>query len=157
MSQTVINTAKSVRQMVIQQIESIPEELLDIQPKQFGNTIRWNIGHMITALDGMLSLGLTFNSNLPESYPSLFKTGTRPSEWTATPPSKTELVQFLSQQLNAISEVSPSILEEPLKSPIQMGPLKFESVGELFNFAMIHETMHSTAISYLLKVIKYQE
>jgi hypothetical protein len=156
MSQTIINTAKTVRQMVIRQVESIPEEFFDVQPKQFGNTIRWNLGHIISSLDGMLSLGFTFNSNLPESYAGMFKSGSKPSDWTITHPSKTELVQYLSQQLNALSEVSPSILEEPLKSPIQMGPMKFESVGEIFSFATIHETMHSTAISYLLKVIKYQ-
>jgi hypothetical protein len=64
MSQTIINTAKTVRQMVIRQVESIPEEFFDVQPKQFGNTIRWNLGHIISSLDGMLSLGFTFNSNL---------------------------------------------------------------------------------------------
>jgi uncharacterized damage-inducible protein DinB len=157
MSQTMIKTAKTVRQMVIRQVEAIPEEFFDIQPKQFGNTIRWNLGHIITSLDGILSLGFTFNSNLPESYGGMFKTGTKPSDWTMSPPPKTELVQYLSQQLNALSEVSPSILEETLKSPIQMGPMKFESVGEIFSFATLHETMHSTAISYLLKVIKYQD
>jgi hypothetical protein len=157
MSQTIINTAKTVRQMVIRQVESIPEEFFDVQPKEFGNTIRWNIGHIISSLDGMLSLGFTFNSNLPESYAGMFKSGSKPSEWTITPPSKTELVQYLSQQLNALSKVSPSILEEQLKSPILMGPMKFESVGEIFSFATVHETMHSTAISYLFKVIKYQD
>jgi uncharacterized damage-inducible protein DinB len=157
MSQTIINTAKTVRQMVIRQIESIPEEAFDVQPKPFNNTIRWNTGHIITALNGMLSLGITFNSNLPDTYAGLFKTGTKPSEWIIAPPSKAELVQILSQQLNSISEVNPGILEDSLQSPIQMGPLKFETVGELFNFAVVHETMHSTAISYLLKVIQHQD
>jgi hypothetical protein len=157
MSQIIINTAKSIRQMVIRQIEAIPEQFFDVQPKQFGNTIRWNIGHIISSLDAILSLGFTFNSNLPESYAGMFKTGSKPSDWTTTPPSKNELVQYLSQQLTALSEVSSGVLDNPLQSPIEMGPMKFESVGELFSFATVHETMHSTAISYLLKVIKYQD
>jgi len=43
MSNALLSTAKSVRQMVIQQIQSISEELFDVQPDQFNNTIRWNV------------------------------------------------------------------------------------------------------------------
>ncbi len=157
MSQAIINTAKSVRQLVIRQVQAIPEELFDVQPQPFSNTIRWNVGHIVSCLDFFLSLGFPFDSNLPETYNSLFKPGTRPSDWTDTPPTKEELIQYLSAQLESLSDVSPSTLDKSLKSPIEMGPLRFETVGEVFNFAFIHETMHSSTISCLLKVSQYKE
>ncbi|MDR7079721.1 hypothetical protein J2Y03_004779 [Neobacillus niacini] len=156
MSNALLITAKSVRQMVIQLVQSIPEDLYDVQPQQFNNTIRWNIGHIVFAHDYFLSIALPFSSNLPGNYTTLFNTGTTPSEWTIIPPTKEELIQNLSGQLDKISEVSLGTLDKELKSPIEMGPLKFETTGEVFNFATVHEAMHFTTISSLLKVLNYQ-
>lgn len=156
MSQIILNTGKSVRQTVLHQVQAIPEELFDIYPQAFSNTIRWNVGHIIVSLDSLFSRAFPFSSNLPEGYAGLFKRGTKPSDWSITPPAKEELVQYLSGQLNRLSEIRPSILEQPLKSPIQIGSLSFEAVGELFNFAFIHETVHSTTITCLRKVIQHQ-
>lgn len=157
MSQAIINTAVTVRQMVIRQIDAIPEEIYDVQPAAFNNTIRWNLGHIVTCLDGLMSKGLPFNSGLPENYGALFGTGTKPADWTDTPPSKAELVQYLNQQVAGLAAVSPAVLEEKLQTPIQLGPLKFETAGELFNFSIVHETMHSSAISALAKVVKHEQ
>ncbi|EGG35848.1 conserved domain protein [Paenibacillus sp. HGF5] len=40
MSEMIINTAKTGRQLVLQQVKVIPEELFDIQAAGFNNTIR---------------------------------------------------------------------------------------------------------------------
>jgi hypothetical protein len=47
MSVMIINTAKIVRQVVLQQVQAIPEELFNVQAAGFNNTIRWNVGHII--------------------------------------------------------------------------------------------------------------
>ncbi|WP_134686740.1 DinB family protein [Brevibacillus migulae] len=156
MLQSMIHTAVSVRQLVLHQIQSIPEDMFDKQPPQFANTIRWNVGHMAVCLEYFFSLGLPFPSSLPESYAAFFHTGTKPADWTSAPPSKEELVQCLSAQLASLSEISPDLLEKTLESPIEMGPLRFETVGEIFNFAFIHETMHFSTISCMLKVLQYE-
>ncbi|OAB25479.1 hypothetical protein PMSD_27380 [Paenibacillus macquariensis subsp. defensor] len=158
MSQMIINTSILVRQMVIRQVEAIPEDLFDIQPEAFNNTIRWNIGHIISALNGLLSRGgFSLDVNLPESYYALFPTGSKPSEWIITPPSKEELLQYLKEQLQALSDISPTILDNIMEPPVQLGPMKFEKFGELFSFTTIHETMHTNTISCLLKVIKHEQ
>ncbi|QRG65328.1 DinB family protein [Brevibacillus choshinensis] len=156
MSQSMIRTAVSVRQLVLHQIQSIPEDLFDKQPPQFANTIRWNVGHIAVGLDYFLSLGLPVSSSSPDHFAAFFQSGTKPSDWTATPPSKEELVQCLSAQLANLSELPPALLEHNLESPIEMGPLRFETAGEVFNFAFIHETMHFSTITSLLKVLQYE-
>ncbi|MDQ0116223.1 DinB family protein [Paenibacillus harenae] len=154
MSEMIINSAKTVRQLVLQQVKAIPEDLYDIQPDCYNNTIRWNIGHMIYWMDAYMSLGFSKESAIPATYASFFNSGTAPSNWTDTPPSKEELIEFLSDQLNRISELVPESLEITLAEPLQFGPIVFHRVGELLNFGLIHEGMHLETCGCLLKVIQ---
>ncbi|MGG4498710.1 DinB family protein [Brevibacillus reuszeri] len=156
MSQSMIHTAVSVRQIALQQVQAIPEELFDVQPQAFANTIRWNVGHLVFALDYFLSLGLPFHSSLPEDYTKFFHTGTKPADWTLAPPTKAELVQYMTDQLERLAQLAPEQFEHPLLSPIEMGPLRFEIVGEVVNFALVHEAMHLGTISSLAKVIQHE-
>ncbi|WP_408008400.1 DinB family protein [Pseudalkalibacillus sp. A8] len=157
MSSALLSMAASVRQMVIQQVHSIPEELFDVQPDQFNNTIRWNVGHIAFVHEYFLSLGLPIDSRLPNNYGSLFKPGTKPVDWSDIPPTKEELLQNLSRQLSGFSEIDPSVFDKQMDPPKELGPLKFETFGEVFNFAIVHESMHFSTISCLLKVLQYQK
>lgn len=112
MSQTIINTAKTVRQVVLQQVQAIPEELFDIQPEGFNNTIRWNIGHIIYWMDKYSTHSFGSPSAIPTQYEVLFNSGTKPSDWTITPPSKEELTQLLKEQLSGFSEMKPELLDK---------------------------------------------
>lgn len=154
MSHASIQTAKTVHQLVIGSIQAIPEEIYDITPAGFKNTIRWNTGHIVTMLNWFLSASPALNTKLPENYSGLFMTGTKPSDWTVTPPSKEELIQYLSSQYDDLSKVDPESLIIPLNPPFEMGPLRFETAGELFNFAFIHEAMHLGIISSLVKTVQ---
>ncbi|MFC5401345.1 DinB family protein [Cohnella soli] len=153
MSQASIQAAKTARQLVIGAMQSIPEEIYDITPAGFNNTIRWNAGHMITTLDWFLSPGSPLLTKLPEGYSDLFKSGTKPSDWEGTPPSKAELLQYLTAQLDDLSLIDPGLLELPLKSPFEWGGLKFLTAGEVFSFAFIHEGLHLGVISSLVKAV----
>ncbi|MGP4081546.1 DinB family protein [Pseudalkalibacillus sp. R45] len=157
MSNALLSMATSVRQMVIQQVQSIPEELFDVQPDPFNNTIRWNVGHIAFVNEYFLSLGLSIDSRLPDHYAQLFKPGTQPDDWSDIPPTKEELLQNLTRQLSSYSDIDPSVFDKQMDPPIDLGPLKLETFGEVFNFATVHESMHFSSISSLLKVLQYQK
>lgn len=154
MSQAIIHTSKVLRQVVIGQVQALSEEQLDIQPKGFNNTIRWNIGHMIYWMDQYATLCFDSASVIPDHYESLFNTGTKPSSWTMAPPTKEELLQLLTVQLSRLSELTPEMLNATLKSPYVMGPFQFDTSGELFNFAQVHEAIHLGTISSQLKAMQ---
>jgi hypothetical protein len=154
MSELIIGTAKTVRQVALHQVQAITEELFDIQADSYNNTIRWNVGHMIYWMDAYMMLGFSKESAVPASYASFFNSGTAPANWTDTPPSKEELIQQLSAQLSQLSELSPESLEIPFETPLQFGPLTFNKVGELLNFGIVHEGMHLATCDCLLKVIQ---
>lgn len=154
MSQSIIHTGKVLRQIMIGQLQDVSESQIDIQPEGFHNTVRWNIGHMVYWMDKYSSLSFGSPSAIPAQYETLFNSGTKPSDWTVTPPSKDELMAMLRDQLSSLSDLAPEMLEQRLQAPFEMGPFQFVTAGELFNFALIHEALHLGVISSQLKLIK---
>jgi hypothetical protein len=155
-SNAIINTLNVARQMTIGKVESINEELFNVQPSQFNNTITWNVGHLIAVMDSLLFQRINQTSKLPEGFADLFKGGTRPSDWIVAPPSVVELVELLKKQLNDLNETFANRIEEKLSSPLQIRDFKLETVGDVIGFAIVHEGMHTTTISNMVKVINYQ-
>jgi len=153
MSEMIINTAKMVRQLVLQQVNAIPEERFDVQAAGFNNTIRWNVGHMIYWMDRYSTLSFGSPTAIPDLYETLFNSGTKPSDWTVAPPSKEVLVKMLTAQLSRLSELTPAMLDDKPSTPYALGPFQFHTAGELFNFALIHEAIHLGTISSQLKVL----
>jgi hypothetical protein len=153
MSEMIINIAKTARTVLLQQMQAIPEELFDIQPEGFQNTIRWNLGHMIYWMDKYSDLSYGLPSEIPASYEELFNTGTKPSDWTIAPPSKEEMIQVLTSQLSSISELTTEMLSKKLSTPFALGPFSFNTPGELLIFKLIHESFHLGTISSQLKVL----
>jgi len=153
MTQSIIDTGKVLRQIVIGQLQGIEEIAMDVQPAGFNNTVRWNVGHIAYWMDKYSTLSFGTPTNLPASYATLFASGTKPADWTIEPPSKEELIGTLAAQLHRLSEVTPDLLDRPLDAPFEMGPFRFETAGELFNFALMHEAIHLGVVSSQLKLI----
>lgn len=154
MANSIIASGKVLHQIVIGQLQDVSEDQFDIQAKGFNNTIRWNVGHMVYWMDEYSALSFGLPSAIPPHYESLFGSGTKPSEWTITPPSKEELTELLMAQLSRLSELTPEMLDLKLQSPYIMGPFQFITSGELFNFALMHEAIHLGIISSQLKAMQ---
>ncbi|AFC27961.1 hypothetical protein PM3016_1022 [Paenibacillus mucilaginosus 3016] len=153
-TQAIFHTAKVLRQIAIGQLQGAEEEKFDVQPEGFSNTVRWNAGHMIYFLDKFSTLSFGTPSAVPDSYEAFFTSGTKPSDWTQTPPSKEELLGQLSAQLTRLSEWTPELLERELPSPVTMGPFQFGTAAELFNFGLIHDAIHLGVVKSQLRAIQ---
>jgi hypothetical protein len=139
---------------VIGQLQGATEAKLDIQPKGFNNTVRWNVGHIVYWMDQYSSIAIGSPSAIPPQYAALFGSGTKPADWTSGPPAKEELIQLLSAQLSCLSELTPAMLDNKLQASFVMGPFQFDTAGELFNFALMHEAIHLGVISSQMKLIE---
>lgn len=155
-SNAMISTINRGREIVIGRIEALDESLFDVQPPQFNNTIRWNIGHVIVILDSLVIRRVTGSSKLTDNFIAMFKGGTRPSEWTTTPPSKAELVDLMKQQVNDINALIADKVDDTLAEPVQIRYFKLGTVGDVLGFAIMHESMHSAMIADMARIIKYQ-
>jgi uncharacterized damage-inducible protein DinB len=155
-SQVILHTAQVVRSTLISRVEAISEDLFDVQPSPFNNTIRWNIGHIITTLDRIVFNRVFQATLLPAGFADYYKNGTKPSEWATLPHSKDELIGFLNQQFSDLNEKTADKLDELLPEPAQFRVHTFSTVAELIGYAFVHETIHSTTIANYNKLLSVQ-
>jgi hypothetical protein len=154
-SNTIMKTATYLRLTNIRRFEGIQDELFDVQPPQFNNTIRWNLGHLIAITDKLVFQRMSQDSKLPGSFIDLFDTGTMPAIWRTKPPSKDELIELLKKQFNDMNDILISRADEKLDNPLQIRETRFETIGEIIGFALTHEALHASNALCLVKVINY--
>lgn len=146
---------ETVRGITEQSIRRIPEELSDIVPQGFNNSIRWNLGHIVY-IQEKITIGLLGEKmSLPNQYERLFAAGTKPADWNEIPPSFDEISQELAAQKSRLRESLNGRLDEKLLAPFinRMG-ITFSTVGECLLFSFYHEALHMETIKHLYRFIK---
>jgi uncharacterized damage-inducible protein DinB len=143
------------RTTLMKSIESISEADADLMPNEFNNTIRWNIGHILTVTDRTFIIAKSI-TQLPPSFKGLFAPGTSPKGWSNDIPSLEELFSHLEQQKIEIQEIFSHSIDEKLETPFTLklyGGYELNSVGELLNYFVFHEAMHIGYINALKRVL----
>jgi uncharacterized damage-inducible protein DinB len=146
------------RKNLLRTLQTVPESVVDVQPVGFNNTLRWNVGHILTVAEQFL-FGLTNREfHLPSEYKSLFGNGTKPSDWNGDVPSFSTLVAQLEDQLARAEGVVINRLDEALENPFVMRStgVQFDTVGEILNLAIYHEGNHTGYINALQRVVTAQ-
>lgn len=154
MEQTIFNHMETVRGITEKSIIRIPEEISDIIPEGSSNSIRWNFGH-IAFVQEKLVFGISgAEMNVPMNYERLFGAGTKPADWTDTPPSFKEIASVLSEQKPRIKTFLQGRLHQKLPSPYtNRGGITFHTTGEAFLFGFYHEAMHMETIKRIYRSI----
>ena len=154
MEQTIIRHMETVRGITEQTMKGIPEEVLDIIPHGFNNTIRWNFGHIAFVQEKLVFGILGEEMSTPKEYEQLFGAGTKPAEWIETPPSFTEIAKILTEQKTRIKDFLQGRLHENLPTPFtNRGGITFYTVGEAFLYSFYHEALHIETINRLYRTI----
>lgn len=130
--------------------ESCPADLADIQLEGFNNTIRWQLGHILTVAERMLFQVPTPASSLSSAYTRWFDSGSNPSDWVDQPPSKDELVALLKRQQDRFLAMPPAQFEDRLDPPF----FGFANYGECAGFVIVHEAFHAGKMDEMLRIIK---
>ncbi|WP_149096435.1 DinB family protein [Paenibacillus terrae] len=134
-------------------LESVSETSADKQPAGFSNTIRWNVGHILTVAE-MFIFNNRQTSGLPKEYNNLFAPGTKPSDWTGEPIPLSTLLAQLQDQAVRIKQHVEIHSDETLPEPLKLGPvLQLNSMGEVCNLALFHEAMHTGFIHALKRIV----
>ncbi|QZN75491.1 DinB family protein [Paenibacillus sp. DR312] len=134
-------------------LESVSETSADKQPVGFSNTIRWNVGHILTVAE-MFIFNNRQTFGLPKEYNNLFATGTKPSDWTGEPIPLSTLLAQLQDQAVRIKQHVEIHSDETLAEPLKLGPvLQLNSMGEVCNLSLFHEAMHTGFIHALKRIV----
>jgi uncharacterized damage-inducible protein DinB len=136
-----------LRTRLYPRVEEIADNVFDIQPEGFNNTIHWHVGHILTVTEGFL---FAENGQLPAEYKELFAPKTKPSDWKGEVPSIATLVQELKKQHERINDIPNERFNELLPEP----KLGCTTVGELAGFTFYHETYHFGQIHAMKRLIE---
>lgn len=154
MEQTIFQHMETVRGITLNSINKIPEEIADIVPEGFNNNIRWNFGHIAFVQEKLVYSVLGEKTNLPSEYEHYFSPGTKPADWTGTPPTLSEICSVLTEQTARLKKFVPGRMAEKLPTPFtnRLG-ITFSTFGETLLFSFYHEGMHMETIKRLYRSI----
>lgn len=153
MSQLTFQNFELSRGFFLKHLEAMDSDLSDIQPEGFNNNIRWHAGHVLTTAEYFLFGFPEKSSSLPKQYLDLFNRGTSPADWKGEVPTLEILKQQLVDQLARVKEIP----EENLQKKLEKSFFDLTTFGELFNFAVFHETYHLGQIHAIKRVIQTQK
>lgn len=139
------------RGALVKFMQTLDIKTADKQPDGFNNTIRWHIGHVLTAAESFM-FGKEFK-HLPSEYPGLFGLGTRPSEWKTEGPSLEVLMSQLQEQAQRIKVIPTESFEKKLPKPF----LGLETVGELYGMMLYHEADHIGQMKAMKRIIEAEK
>ncbi|ARI77843.1 DinB family protein [Halobacillus mangrovi] len=131
-----------VRKATLKGLDSVTEEQADKQPEGFRNTIRWNLGHIYVVQNSLIAKFGGKPIETQSHYLKLFAPGTKPSDWQGEVPSLDELRQELNEQPFRLKKVLAGQLEDEAAEAF----LSLPTVGEILNFTLYHEGVHTGTI-----------
>lgn len=134
-----------VRQNTLNEMIDLSVEQADQMPEGFNNTIRWNLGHIYTVQNALVSKFGGINIETPARYLELFAPGTKPADWQGEVPTLDELKQTLEEQPEKLKEALSGKLDEKAVEPFK----SLSTIGEILNFTMYHEGLHMGTIKGL--------
>ncbi|MBD1381765.1 DinB family protein [Metabacillus arenae] len=153
MDKLVFKHLEMTRGYFLKNVVLVSQEIANVQPEGFNNTIHWNVGHVLTVAE-QLMLGLPDKTtHLPVNYIELFGNGTKPADWKGDVPTLDELIIELKEQSVRLQQIPAELLNEKLEKPF----LGLETFGELTGMVIMHEANHLGIIQSMMRVIEHSE
>jgi hypothetical protein len=143
-----------LRDSLMRFVNELDEKTSDVQPNGFNNTIRWNLGHVLTCSEQMMFGYPEHPSNIPASYNEMFMGGSKPSEWGPDIPTLQELAGYLENQTARIRELSSEFFAQKL--PFKFFIESIQTYGELFEVSMFHEATHLGQMQAMKRIIAFK-
>ncbi|AYC28655.1 DinB family protein [Paenisporosarcina cavernae] len=150
----VVRQMEFARLYSLGKIERIDENEWDVILEGEPNTIRWNAGHIFTSHESLLKRAIPSYTVVHPEWKQFFEGGTRPSEWGNNPPSKSEIIHALQEQIVRFVPVIGEDMYTPINEPISFGSMhSIESVAGVLNFMVWHEGIHIGALYAMHRAI----
>lgn len=126
----------------------VSEEMADIIPDGFRNSIRWNLGHVYVVLERFAFQYIGLPQHLPDGFKERFEYGTSPltSVSSSSVPSLSELEQLLGDQNVRIQAALQDRLQEKITPYTTSTGFTMDSPEQFLSLALYHEGLHQSVI-----------
>ncbi|QHE54016.1 DinB family protein [Pontibacillus sp. HMF3514] len=139
-----------IRNRTVAALDATTEEMADIMPEGFNNSIRWNLGHIFVAQERLIHGFVQEEPQLPPHYVEWFNANTSPETWDKDAPTLSELREHLVQQPKRLEDKFKGRLSEKGPQPFKLGEdTVFTTLAEVVSFANWHEGLHQGTITSL--------
>lgn len=154
MSNVVTNQLGFVRRQAVEYVRSINDTASEIIPPGLKNNIKWNLGHMYVIHEKFAFQLTGRETHYPTNFSDLFDPGTQPSDWNIEPPTISELITLLEEQIERVESVLSSKPKKEINPHYKSSTgLIFTNVEELLAFLIYHEAMHFATIKNIKNII----
>lgn len=140
------------RKALMQIFDDLHEAEADFQPKGLNNTVRWQIGHVLTTSEAFMFGFPASSTHLPQYYGDFFSPGTAPSKWQRSAPSLEELKSNLLVQTKRIKELPLETWNKDVHE--SFGKMGIDNMEELFQLMIFHEAMHLGQMQSIKRLAK---
>lgn len=141
------------RNRLLDGLKKMPAEVTDVVPKGFNNHVLWNLGHIASSYDALVTRFVGGTRTCPEHFASYFAMGTKPAEWSGDIPTYEAVIEVMENQQKKIEENVSGKLSQTLPEPF----LGMKTVGELLAFAISHEALHIGHIKSIAQAVAAQK
>lgn len=153
MSNFVVDQLGFVRRQTVDYVRSISDSDTEIIPVGLKNNIKWNLGHMYVVLEKFAFQLTGEETKHPANFSKLFAPGTKPSDWDIEPPTLSQIIDLLTEQIIRVESVLSSKLKEEINPHYKSSTgLTFTTVEQLLGFLIYHEAMHFATIKNIKSI-----
>lgn len=132
-------------------LEGVTNDQMLSVPDGMGHNVLWNLGHVVHSLYSMTYKPCGLPMPIPDSYEKLFKGGTSPKDWEATP-DVTEVMEHMQNSSKIVAgELSKGTFNGFTKLDLAGTPLT--SIEQVLGFHLYHEGIHLGMCMELKKLV----
>jgi len=144
------------RESSIELLDSVAsEQQADVIPDGYRNSLRWNLGHILVAQEGvMYYFGINQPGDISTKIREAFEPGTSPEDWSSSPLTLNEIRGLLLEQKKRIRQTFYGRLGEPAANVFEFRDKRLKIIGDLFIFTIWHEGLHQGVINGMKRAIK---
>ncbi|MDQ6419651.1 DinB family protein [Paenibacillus sp. LHD-117] len=137
-----------VRKLTLKAAEGLTEEMADIVPDGFRNSLRWQLGHLYVVLERFAFKAPGLPQQLPDGFRERFEFGTSPLTWAVDAPLPTlpELRELLAEQPARVEALLAQRLREEVAPYTTSTGFTLSTPGEFLGLALYHEGLHQGAV-----------
>lgn len=155
MSNFVTDQLGFIRRQAVDYVRNINDSATEIIPTGLKNNIKWNLGHMYVIQEKFAFQLAGEETKYPANFSKLFGPGTKPSDWNIEPPTLSQLIHLLTEQIERVESLLSNKLKEEINPPYKSSTgLTFTSVEQLLSFLIYHEAMHYATIKNIKSIIE---
>lgn len=154
MSNFVVDQLGFVRRQTVDYVRSISDSDAEIIPAGLKNNMIWNLGHMYVVFEKFAFQLTGEETKYPANFNTMFNPGTKPSDWDIKPPTKSQIINLLTEQMDRVESVLSSKLKEEINPHYKSSTgFTYTTVEQLLGFLIYHEAMHFATIKNIKSIV----